>query len=112
MGGKKAHAVAEREAFEEAGVRGTVQKEPFGFFHYEKKLKNGVKVTCLVQVHLLEVADLIKNFPERESRRLEWVSPEEAEKRVNEIELKQLFVAFGKHMARTAPPLPQKVANS
>lgn len=112
MEGKKAHAVAEREAFEEAGVRGTVQKEPFGFFHYEKKLKNGVKVTCLVQVHLLEVADLIKNFPERESRKLEWVSPEEAEKRVNEIELKQLFVAFGKHMARTAPPLPQKAANS
>ncbi len=43
MEGMKAHAVAEREAFEEAGVRGTVQKEPFGFFHYEKKLKNGVK---------------------------------------------------------------------
>lgn len=108
MEGKKAHAVAEREAFEEAGVRGTAQKEPFGFFHYEKKLKNGVKVTCLVQVHLLEVSELVKNFPERESRTLEWVSPQEAEKRVNEVELKQLFVAFAKQMGGPPEPLPQQ----
>ncbi len=112
MQGKKAHAVAEREAFEEAGVRGNTQKEPFGFFHYEKKLKNGVKVTCLVQVHLLEVTDLIKNFPEKESRTLEWVSPEEAQKRVNETELKQLFVVFGKQMARGTPSALQHAVGS
>lgn len=101
MEGKKAHAVALQEAFEEAGVRGNVEKEAFGFFDYEKKLRNGVKVMCRVQVHLLEVLDLVKNFPEKESRTLEWVAPEEASRRVNEPELKELFLLFGKQMAQT-----------
>ncbi|QYA05891.1 NUDIX hydrolase [Agrobacterium larrymoorei] len=111
MEGKKAHAVAEREAFEEAGVRGSANKEPFGFFHYEKKLRNGVKVTCRVQVHLLEVADLVKNFPERESRKLEWVLPDEARKRVNEPELRELFISFGKQMAQIQQIPAQKAVN-
>ncbi len=101
MEGKKAHAVALQEAFEEAGVRGNVEKDAFGFFDYEKKLRNGVKVMCRVQVHLLEVLDLVKNFPEKESRTLEWVAPEEASRRVNEPELKELFLSFGKQMAQT-----------
>lgn len=112
MEGKKAHAVAEREAFEEAGVRGTAEKEPFGYFSYEKKLKNGVKVLCLVEVHLLEVLDMVKNFPERESRRLEWVTPEEAANRVNEPELRNLFLVFAKKMAQTKQPTVQKAVNT
>lgn len=112
MEGKKAHAVAEREAFEEAGVRGTAEKEPFGYFSYEKKLKNGVKVVCLVEVHLLEVIDMVKNFPERESRRLEWVSPEEAAGRVNEPELKNLFLAFARKTAQPKQPPIQQAVNS
>jgi hypothetical protein len=39
------------------------------------------------------------SFPEKESRRLEWVSPEEAAARVNEPELKALMLAFDKRMA-------------
>lgn len=112
MEGKKAHAVAEREAFEEAGVRGTAEKEPFGFFSYDKKLKNGIKVVCLVEVHLLEVMDMVKNFPERESRRLEWVSPQEASTRVNEPELRNLFLAFDKKTAQPKQPPLQKAVNS
>lgn len=112
MDGKKAHAVAEREAFEEAGVRGNVEKEPFGFFSYEKKLKNGVKVVCLVEVHLLEVIDMVKNFPERESRRLEWVSPEEAARRVNEPELRNLFLAFARKTAQPKQVPIQQAVNS
>jgi 8-oxo-dGTP pyrophosphatase MutT (NUDIX family) len=44
MANKKAHAVAEQEAYEEAGVRGTVEKAPFGYYEYEKKLNSGVNV--------------------------------------------------------------------
>lgn len=111
MEGKKAHAVAEREAFEEAGVRGHVDKNHFGFFDYKKKLRNGVKVICRVQVHLLEVVDLVKNFPERESRTLEWVTPQEASLRVNEPELKELFLSFGKQMAQTQQQPDQKTVS-
>jgi 8-oxo-dGTP pyrophosphatase MutT (NUDIX family) len=110
MEGKKADAVAAQEAFEEAGVRGKVETEQFGFFDYEKKLRNGVNVLCRVQVHLLEVTDMVKNFPERESRTLEWVSPQEASLRVNEPELKELFLSFGKQMAQTQQPPVQKTA--
>ncbi len=88
---KKAHAVAQREAYEEAGVKGRAEKEAFGFFHYHKGLSNGFKIPVRVQVHLLEVEEMLKDFPERDSRRLEWVSPQEASERVNEPELKILF---------------------
>src|SRR5690606_7970710 len=92
--GKKAHAVAEREAFEEAGVKGKVEKEPLGFYHYRKGLQSGLKIPVRVQVHALEVEEMLKSFPEKGSRRLEWTSPSEAAARVNEPELKELFLAF------------------
>ena len=102
MVGKKAHAVAEREAYEEAGVKGKAEKEPFGFYHYRKALQTGLKILVRVQVHLLEVETMSKNFPEKGSRRLEWVSPTEAAERVNEPELRELLLGF----AQRAQPLP------
>ncbi len=95
MTGKKAHAVAEREAFEEAGAKGKIEKEPLGFYHYRKSLQTGLKIPVRVQVHVLEVEDMSRNFPEKGSRRLEWVSPAEAAARVNEPELKELLLSFG-----------------
>lgn len=108
ISGKKAHAVVEREAYEEAGVRGTAEKEPFGFYHYMKGLQTGLKVPVRVQVHLLEVEEMLKNFPEKGSRQLEWVSPEEAATRVNEPELQALLLEF----ARTRQPaVPGELAS-
>jgi 8-oxo-dGTP pyrophosphatase MutT (NUDIX family) len=95
MDGKKAHAVAEREAYEEAGVKGDVDHESFGHFDYQKKLRSGLVVTCRVQVHLLKTSKMCGNFPEKEERNLEWVSPSEAAVRVNEPELKLLMQRFG-----------------
>lgn len=95
MDGKKAHAVAEREAYEEAGVKGDVEHESFGHFHYEKKLRSGLVVTCRVQVHLLKVSKMCAEFPEKQDRDLQWVSPEVAAERVNEPELKALIERFG-----------------
>lgn len=103
MAGKKAHTVAEREAYEEAGAKGKVSPEPFGFYHYPKGLEGGLKVACKVQVHLLEVKDTAKDFPEKASRRVEWVSCEEAAARVQEPELKTLFHRFSRMMADGGP---------
>ncbi len=101
MNGKKAHQVAEREAYEEVGVKGKVEKEPLGVYHYRKALDNGLKVLVRVQVHALKVEDMLKNYPEKGSRVLEWVSCEEAANRVNEPELKMLFLQFA---GRTRKP--------
>lgn len=99
MSGKCAYEVAAREAYEEAGVRGTVERETLGAFSYPKVLKDGLKVNCNVQVYALEVADLAKNFKEKGERTIEWVSCDEAVKRVKEPELRDLFLLFKRRMS-------------
>lgn len=98
MTDKKAHQVAEREAYEEVGVKGKVEKEPLGTYNYRKTLDNGLKIPVIVQVHALEVEECLKSFPEKGSRTLEWVPCEEAALRVNEPELKILFLQFAERM--------------
>jgi 8-oxo-dGTP pyrophosphatase MutT (NUDIX family) len=99
MNGKCSHEVAAREALEEAGVRGTIEKETLGSYTYAKVLKDGLTVSCKVQVYVLEVSELAKNFKEKGERTLEWVSCEEAVKRVREPELRDLFLLFKRRMA-------------
>lgn len=98
MPGKLSHEVAAREAFEEAGVRGTVETEPLGAFSYDKVLKDGIQVPCRVQVYALDVSDLAKNFKEKGERTIEWVSCNEAVKRVREPELRDIILAFERRM--------------
>ncbi|MGR6431932.1 NUDIX hydrolase [Rhizobium sp. PAMB 3182] len=99
MAGKKAHTVAEREAFEEAGVSGKASREPLGYYTYMKGLNSGLKVSCKVQVHAVEVDGMMKNYPEKGSRTLEWVSCREAATRVQEPELKKLLIDFEQEIA-------------
>lgn len=94
MPGKLPHAIAEQEAFEEAGIKGKASREPFGYYSYMKRMRGGHQVLTRVQVHALEVKTLLKEFPEKGTRRLEWVSCEDAAMRVDEPELKALFLAF------------------
>ncbi len=110
MDGKTSYEVAAREAYEEAGVRGTVESETIGCYHYPKVLKNGLKVTCKVQVYVLEVSTIAKNFKEKGERRTEWVSCEEAAKRVKEPELSVLFQLFQRRMAdRLTHSMPTQI---
>ncbi|MBB4184095.1 NUDIX hydrolase [Sinorhizobium terangae] len=107
MQGKRAHEVAEREAYEEAGVKGKAQKAAIGAYVYQKRMNHGLKVSCKVQVHALEVDDFCKNFPEKGTRRLEWVDCKEAASRVAEPSLKSLILAFGERMAAAPASLPK-----
>lgn len=99
MDGRTAYEVAAREAFEEAGVRGTVENEILGTYSYPKALKNGLSVTCKVQVYALEVVNIAKNFKEKGERKTEWVSCDEAAKRVYEPELREILLLFKRRMA-------------
>ncbi|MBY5834221.1 NUDIX hydrolase [Rhizobium ruizarguesonis] len=94
MTGKRAHEVAMQEAFEEAGVRGVVETDTLGAYTYPKVLRDGVQVACKVQVYALEATDMVKNFKEKGERTIEWVSFDEAVRRVREPELRNLFLAF------------------
>lgn len=112
MEGRPSYAVAEREAYEEAGVKGKVHKEPIGHYMYQKGLSQGLKVRCKVQVYSLEVSELCKNFPEKSQRRLEWVSCSEAAARVAEPGLKKLFLAFEQSLLAPQQPVQAKNAHA
>ena len=99
MDGKSASAAAAREAWEEAGVKGTIGAEPVGSYHYMKGLPHGLKVDCRVRVFPLAVDDVCKNFPEKGERRAEWVDCAEAASRVQEPGLKTLILAFEQKMS-------------
>lgn len=89
--GLPAHKVAEREAWEEAGVKGRAKKSVLGNYSYVKVLDDGQKVPAFVEVHWLDVEYTKKDFPECKERKLAWLPALEASLLVNEPELKKLF---------------------
>lgn len=91
---KKPFEAAAIEAFQEAGVRGKVRKKPVGSYTYLKVLDDGDVVPCVIDIFQIEVDELVDEFKERGERTLAWVSPDEAARRVREIELKSLLVDF------------------
>ena len=73
------------EAYEEAGVRGTIiGSNPLGMYTYSKKRASGEARTATVEVYLLRVEERLKKWPERSERRLSWVSIKEAVRLVEE----------------------------
>ena len=89
--GKSPHSSAAREAYEEAGVRGAVAKRAVGSFSYEKRLKSGDVVLCDVHVFPLEVRRQSKRWPEKQERKVKWLSAAKAAKKVNEPTLGDLI---------------------
>lgn len=95
MNGKLAHAVAEREAYEEAGVKGKAEIKPLGTYSYRKGMDSGLEIPCKVQVHALKVSGFANNYKEKGQREMAWFSCEEAALRVMEPELKEMILDFG-----------------
>jgi 8-oxo-dGTP pyrophosphatase MutT (NUDIX family) len=81
-----------REAFEEAGIRGSVRKKAIGSYVYEKRIdKKGVTHDCLVDVFLVAFSKQEKKWPERGQRTSAWLKPSLAARKVAEIELKAIL---------------------
>jgi 8-oxo-dGTP pyrophosphatase MutT (NUDIX family) len=67
--GLKPREVAAREAFEEAGVQGTISgKHPIGAYHYEKRLPD-TRLLCEVQVFLLWVSQQLDDLARKGATR-------------------------------------------
>lgn len=81
------------EAWEEAGVRGTLRPEPLGVYDYPKRSKKGRVTMARVAVYLLEVAEEHADWPERPERVRRWMSPAEAAASVVEPELAAILAA-------------------
>jgi 8-oxo-dGTP pyrophosphatase MutT (NUDIX family) len=89
--GRAPHRSAAREAFEEAGVVGVVDRRPVGSFAYQKRLKNGGVVVCEVEVYPLKVLRQTKWWPEHRQRKIRWLPAKEAAKAVQEPMLRTII---------------------
>jgi ADP-ribose pyrophosphatase YjhB (NUDIX family) len=85
--GLKPAKSAAREAFEEAGVRGTVSSKPLGRFIYDKQ---------------------IKTWPEFEQRETRWVAASEAATLTDEDGLRPLLEAFSAKMDAKRKPATEQ----
>ncbi|MBO9654577.1 MAG: NUDIX hydrolase [Agrobacterium tumefaciens] len=97
---KMPHQVASTEAWEEAGVRGSVEKKVWGRYPYLKKMQDGELLPILVDVHLLHVAGMDDEFPERKERTMRWFSPADAASSVHESELADLILMLDLYLSQ------------
>ena len=92
MVGKSLAEAAAQEAFEEAGVKGTIDPVPVGSFdHTKQNLASGL-LDVRILVHPLNVDRELPKWPEIGQRRRKWFSVEEAAKKVDSEELRALIV--------------------
>jgi 8-oxo-dGTP pyrophosphatase MutT (NUDIX family) len=91
--GLKAPQTAAREAYEEAGVKGSLAKK-VGVFHYDKRLASGRVQKVRVGLYPLKVDSEDQAWPEAQQREKLWTSPAEAADLVQEPELAALLRGF------------------
>lgn len=95
-----AAATAEREAYEEAGLIGTiVGEDPIGSYRYEKR--GGSRRTTIfeVSVFLFAVKEQLLEWPEKSERETQWFQPEEASKLVAPTGLASIMLAATRRSA-------------
>jgi phosphohistidine phosphatase len=83
---QSAREAASEEAYEEAGVRGTVHGEPVGVYEYKKW---GGR--CRVDVFLLRVEEVLPDWPEADSRDRKWVDVEAAMGMIENKDLRRVL---------------------
>lgn len=109
MPGKSLAEAAEVEAFEEAGVKGTVDPEPLGFFNHTKQSLPSGTLDVRILVHPMNVERELSNWPEFGQRRRKWFSIKEAVAKVDSEELGALIMQSAE---RTLAGKPKRVGTS
>ena len=99
MNGHEPWACAAREALEEAGVSGEIEKTAIGYYHYFKQVKNSVEVPCKVDIFPLKVTRERKTWPEKDERKRRWRALPEAAATIEEPELRRAILKFGARLA-------------
>lgn len=85
---------AEREAFEEAGIKGyLLSRRPIGSYRY-LKVDQDFTGAILVRVFILAVVEQMKEWPESRERRTRWFPVGRAATLVQERELSRLINAI------------------
>ena len=98
--GLKPAKSAAREAYQEAGIRGSVKTKAIGIFSYEKRSdEDGIAIPCEVRVFPLLVKRKSQTWPESEQRIAQWLEPAVALSLVEEKSLRSLISSFMDRLA-------------
>ncbi|OYW60542.1 MAG: hypothetical protein B7Z31_04085 [Rhodobacterales bacterium 12-65-15] len=94
MPGLAPEAVAEQEAWEEAGAEGEVSSFRIGRYGYFKTFAPDSRMPCAVSVYGLRVRSLADTYPEVKERRRAWFAQDVAAGLVDEPDLASLIAGF------------------
>ena len=93
--GLKPTKSAAREAYEEAGIRGTVGAKSIGTFVYEKCIEETLGTfPCEVRVFAMRVERQFDTWPEANERETRWFESSEALSALQDDGLRELIAAF------------------
>ena len=84
---------AVKEAWEEAGITGSVSRERLGVYRYIKTRRCDVKA-CSVSVYAMKVTAVLPKWPEQRVRRRRWMRIDEAICSVMDRDLRRLLITF------------------
>ena len=96
---ERLHDAAAREAFEEAGLRGTIAIEEFGRYQYVKGTARN-ELACEVSVFPMEVLRVSEKWKESGQRVRQWMGSSEAVTAVQQPDLRMLLAAFFETVSR------------
>lgn len=88
------HKLALLEAYEEAGIKGTITKRSIGRYHYVKRMEKGPNVQCRVEVFPMQIKSELIEWPEMHERTRTWIKVKKAAGMVDEAELSGILTAF------------------
>lgn len=88
-----ASEAAAREAYEEAGIVGSIGHKPIGTYTYWKRQPDGLE-RVKVEVFPLKVQEQREEWPEKGQRKMAWLSTDDAALLVDEPDLGQLIRMF------------------
>ncbi len=92
-----------REAFEEAGIEGDAAGRRIGAYLYRKDDSKGGGLRR-VAVFPMQVTRVLDDWPEKDRRRREWMSPEDAAAAVAEKKLARIIARFARGLALPSDP--------
>ena len=98
--GKSLAETAAQEAFEEAGVKGTIDPNPIGTFRHVKQQLDLGDLEVSIVVHPMWVDREFPKWPELGQRKRKWFTPKDAAKQVDSSELGELIKQSAKRSRR------------
>lgn len=108
--GLKPSKSAAQEAFEEAGIRGTIGAKPLGVFTFDKNMREtGLTVPCEVRVYPLPVKRQYKIYPEVSERMARWFNAQDTLDALKDAGLREIIELFVARLtARRKPAKRQR----